>query len=131
MTRTRLPLFWRVFAVNTALLGAVALLLLFSPVEIHAPIKPTQAAIVLAGLVVTVAANAVLLRRALRPLGRLADRMEMVDLLRPGQRLQVLRADEVGRVVAAFNRMLDRLESERRQSGRRVLAAQEAERIGV
>jgi two-component system sensor histidine kinase UhpB len=57
--------------------------------------------------------------------------MEMVDLLRPGQRLPVLRADEVGRVVAAFNRMLDRLESERRESGRRVLEAQEAERIAV
>jgi two-component system sensor histidine kinase UhpB len=57
--------------------------------------------------------------------------MEMVDLLRPGQRLQVLRHDEVGRVVAAFNRMLDRLERERQESGRRVLAAQEAERVGI
>jgi two-component system sensor histidine kinase UhpB len=131
MTPTRLPLFWRVFAVNAALLGLIALLLLFSPVEIHAPIKPTQAAIVLLGLFITVLANAVLLRRAFAPLARLAQRMEMVDLLRPGQRLQVLRHDEVGRVVAAFNRMLDRLERERQESGRRVLAAQEAERVGI
>jgi two-component system sensor histidine kinase UhpB len=131
MPRTRLPLFWRVFAVNTALLGAIALLLLVSPVEIDAPIKRTQAAIVLLGLLVTVAANAILLRRAFTPLGRLVQRMEMVDLLRPGQRLRVLRHDEVGRVVAAFNRMLDRLERERHESGRRVLAAQEAERIGI
>jgi two-component system sensor histidine kinase UhpB len=57
--------------------------------------------------------------------------METVDLLRPGQRLQVVRQDEVGRVVAAFNRMLDRLERERHESGRRVLAAQEAERSGI
>jgi two-component system sensor histidine kinase UhpB len=57
--------------------------------------------------------------------------METVDLLRPGQRLSVGRSDEIGRVLAAFNRMLDRLERERRQSGRRVLAAQEAERIGI
>jgi two-component system sensor histidine kinase UhpB len=131
MPRTRLSLFWRVFAVNTALLGVIALLLLFSPVEIDAPIKPTQAAIVVMGLVVTVAANALLLRRAFAPLGRLVQRMEMVDLLRPGQRLQVVRHDEVGRVVAAFNRMLDRLERERQQSGRRVLAAQEAERLAI
>jgi two-component system sensor histidine kinase UhpB len=131
MTPTRLPLFWRVFAVNAALLGAIALLLLFSPVEIHAPIKPMQAVVVLAGLIVTVVANAVLLRGAFAPLGRLAHRMETVDLLRPGQRLQVLRDDEVGRVVAAFNRMLDRLEGERQESGRRVLAAQEAERVGI
>jgi two-component system sensor histidine kinase UhpB len=39
--------------------------------------------------------------------------------------------DEVGRVVAAFNHMLDRLETERQENGRRVLAAQEAERIGI
>ena len=130
MARRR-SLFWRVFAVNAALLSAVAALLLFSPVEIDAPIKPTQALIVLGGLVVGVIANAMLLRRVVEPLERLAVRMETVDLLRPGQRLPVERGDEVGRVLAAFNRMLDRLERERQESGRRVLAAQEAERVGI
>ncbi len=129
--RRPLSVFWRVFAVNAGLLGVLAALLLFSPVEIDAPIRPTQALLVLAALLVTLAANAVLLRQALSPLERLAQRMELVDLLRPGQRLEVVRRDEISRVVAAFNRMLDRLESERRESGRRVLAAQEAERIGI
>ena len=123
--------FWRVFAVNAGLLGVLAALLLFSPVEIDAPIRPMQAVIILVGLMVTLAANAYLLRRALTPLERLAQRMETVDLLRPGQRLQVLRSDEISRVVVAFNRMLDRLERERRQSSRRALAAQEAERVGI
>ena len=131
MTRTRLPLFWRVFAVNAGLLTAIAVVLLVTPVTISFPIALTEALIVVAGLAVTVAVNAVLLRRAFAPLGRLAQRMEMVDLLRPGQRLQVIRTDEVGRVVGAFNRMLDRLERERHESGRRVLAAQEAERVGI
>ena len=126
-----LSVFWRVFAVNAGLLGVLAALLLFSPVEIDAPIKPIQALIVVLGLMVTLAANGYLLRRALAPLERLAQRMETVDLLRPGQRLQVLRKDEISRVVIAFNRMLDRLERERQQSGRRILAAQEAERIGI
>jgi two-component system, NarL family, sensor histidine kinase UhpB len=130
MARRR-SLFWRVFAVNAGLLGAIAALLLFSPVEIDAPIKPTQALIVVGGLAAGVIANALLLRRAVEPLERLALRMETVDLLRPGQRLPVDRGDEIGRVLAAFNRMLDRLERERRQSGRRVLAAQEAERLGI
>ena len=130
MARRR-SLFWRVFAVNAGLLGAVALLLLFSPVEIDAPIKRTQALIVAGGLVITVIANALLLRPVVAPLERLARRMETVDLLRPGQRLPVSRSDEIGRVVAAFNRMLDRLERERQESGRRVLAAQEAERVGI
>jgi two-component system, NarL family, sensor histidine kinase UhpB len=131
MTRTRLPLFWRVFAINAGLLTVIAVLLIVTPVTISFPIALTEALIVVAGLAVTVAVNAVLLRRAFAPLGRLGQRMEMVDLLRPGQRLQVVRTDEVGRVVGAFNRMLDRLERERRESGRRVLAAQEAERVGI
>jgi two-component system, NarL family, sensor histidine kinase UhpB len=131
MEPRRLPLYWRVFAVNAGLLVAIAVLLVVTPVTISEPIALTEAAIVLVGLVITVAANAVLLRRAFAPLGRLAARMEMVDLLRPGQRLAVVRADEVGRLVATFNRMLDRLERERQESARRVLAAQEAERVGI
>ncbi|MGH3023109.1 MAG: HAMP domain-containing sensor histidine kinase [Gaiellaceae bacterium] len=126
-----LPFFWRVFAVNAGLLAVVAILLLVTPVTISAPISPSQALIVVAGLVITVVTNAVLLRRAVTPLDHLAQRMDAVDLLRPGQRLPVGREDEVGRVVRAFNQMLDRLEDERLQSGRRVLAAQEAERVGI
>ena len=127
----RLSLFWRVFAVNAGLLGGIAALLLASPVEIDSPIRTRQALIVVGGLAITLAANALLLRRAFAPLERLARRMDTVDLLRPGQRLPVASRDEVGRVVAAFNRMLDRLESERHENGQRVLAAQEAERIGI
>src|SRR3954453_7501538 len=131
MPRRRLPLFWRVFAVNAGLLTAIAVLLIVTPVTISTPIALAEAVVVTGGLLFTIAVNAVLLRRAFAPLAHLAERMEMVDLLRPGQRLQVPRNDEVGRVVASFNRMLDRLESERRESGRRVLAAQEAERVGI
>jgi len=131
MPPTRLPLYWRVFAVNASLLTVIAVLLIVTPVTISFPIAHTEVIVVVIGLLVTIVVNAVLLRRAFAPLGRLAKRMEMVDLLRPGQRLRVLRHDEVGRVVVAFNRMLDRLERERQESGRRVLAAQEAERVGI
>ena len=131
MAKRTLSIYWRVFAVNVGLLGAVAVLLLVTPVTISAPIKLEQALIVGAGLVVTLAANAWLLRRAVAPLEVLAQRMETVDLLRRGQRLEVRRGDEIGRVVGSFNRMLDRLEAERDESARRVLAAQEAERIGI
>ena len=131
MTPTRLPLYWRVLAVNASLLTVIAVLLIVTPVTISFPIGLTEAIVVVIGLLVTIVVNAVLLRRAVAPLGHLAKRMEMVDLLRPGQRLRVLRHDEVGRVVVAFNRMLDRLEQERQESARRVLAAQEAERVGI
>src|ERR671932_751951 len=131
MARRPLPLYWRVFAVNAALLTAIAVVLIVAPVTIRFPIAVFEALGVLAGLVATIALNALLLRHAFAPLARLAQRMETVDLLRPGQRLQVSRDDEIGRVVTTFNGMLDRLESERQESGRRVLAAQEAERIGI
>jgi two-component system, NarL family, sensor histidine kinase UhpB len=131
MAKRTVSVYWRVFAVNVGLLAAVAVLLVVTPVTISAPIKLEQALIVGVGLVVAVAANAWLLRRAVTPLERLAQRMETVDLLRSGQRLEVRRSDEIGRVVGAFNRMLDRLESERHESARRVLAAQETERVGI
>ena len=131
MARRPLPLYWRVFAVNAGLLTAIAIVLVVTPVTISFPIAVFEGIGVLAGLVVTIAINALLLRHALAPLARLTQRMETVDLLRPGQRLQVGRDDEIGSVVATFNRMLDRLEAERQESGRRVLAAQEAERVGI
>lgn len=127
----RAGLFWRVFAVNAGFLAVIAVLLIVTPVTISAPIALTEATIVLVALAVALVANALLLRRTFGPLDRLVRRMGTVDLLQPGQRLEVEHDDEVGRVVEAFNGMLERLEAERRQSGRRILAAQEAERLGI
>ena len=131
MARRPLPLYWRVFAVNAGLLTAIAIVLIVAPVTISFPIAVFEGIGVLVGLVVTIAINAVLLRHAFAPLARLEQRMETVDLLRPWQRLQIDRDDEIGSVLGTFNRMLDRLEAERQESGRRVLAAQEAERVGI
>src|SRR5689334_3417960 len=131
MARRPLPLYWRVFAVNAALLTVIAVVLTVAPITISAPILLTEAVGVFAGLAVTLAVNAFLLRHAFAPLGRLVQRMETVDLLRPGQRLQVDRDDEIGSLLETFNRMLERLEGERQESGRRVLAAQEAERTSI
>jgi two-component system, NarL family, sensor histidine kinase UhpB len=131
MARRPLPLYWRVFAVNAALLTVIAVVLTVAPITISAPILLTEAIGVFAGLAVTLAVNALLLRHAFAPLGRLVQRMETVDLLRPGQRLQVDRDDEIGSLLETFNRMLERLEGERQESGRRVLAAQEAERTSI
>jgi len=117
----RVSLFWRVLAVNAGLLGGIAVLLLVSPVEIDSPIGTRQASIVVGGLAIALAGNALLLRRAFVPLERLAQRMDAVDLLRPGQRLPVGRRDEVGAVVVAFSRMLERLERQRQMRERALL----------
>src|SRR4051794_12213261 len=76
--------------------------------------------------------NSILLRRRLEPMGRLVETMSSVDLTSPGKRADVTRgADEVQRLSADFNRMLERLEHERRESGRAVLRAQEVERSRI
>jgi two-component system sensor histidine kinase UhpB len=127
-TFNRLPLLWRVFAINAALLLAGTLILAFAPGRIHASLAIVESLDVAIGLVVMLAANLLLLRPTLSPVDRLVERMRTVDLLRPGQRLAEQGGPEVVDVVRAFNQMLDRLETERRESSRRVLAAQEAER---
>jgi two-component system, NarL family, sensor histidine kinase UhpB len=131
MRFTGLPLFWRVFAINTAPLVVATLLLMFAPVTLHAPIRLTEAVILSAGLAVILAANLLLLRPAFASLNRLVQRMHTVDLLRPGQRLPEGGGVEVAELVRGFNEMLTRLEKERRESGRRALAAQEAERLRI
>jgi two-component system sensor histidine kinase UhpB len=57
--------------------------------------------------------------------------MRTVDLLRPGQRLPAHGGVEAIEIVRAFNQMLDRLEQERRDSGRRAIEAQENERLRI
>ncbi|HEX7084653.1 MAG TPA: histidine kinase, partial [Gaiellaceae bacterium] len=128
MSLSRLPLLWRVFAINAALLVVATLLLALTPVTIHAPIALVEVLVLVVGLLVMLLANLLLLRPALSPIGRLVDRMRTVDLLRPGQRLGREGGVEATALVGAFNQMLDRLEEERRESGRRALEAQEAER---
>ena len=77
--------------------------------------------------------NSLLLRRRLEPLTRVLQTMEKVDLASPGMRAATPRhaAKEVKALTAGFNRMLDRLEEERRSAGRAVLRAQEQERQRV
>jgi two-component system sensor histidine kinase UhpB len=131
MRFSRLPLFWRVFAINAALLVAATLLLALTPVTIHAPIALVEGLDLAIGLAVMLAANLLLLRPAFAPLDRLVQRMRTVDLLRPGQRLPEDGGVEVTELVRTFNEMLERLEEERQESGRRALAAQEAERLRI
>jgi two-component system sensor histidine kinase UhpB len=128
---TRLPLLWRVFAINAALLLVGTLVLVFAPGRVHASLALVETLDLVIGLVVMLTANLLLLRPTLSPVDRLVERMRTVDLLQPGQRLAERGGAEVRAVVQAFNQMLDRLEAERRESGRRALAAQEAERLRI
>ena len=126
-------LLWWVLLANGSVLVIALLLLTFSPITIDAPIETDQFALLLAGFVVLVALNLLLLRRVLSPLFRLTQAMSSVDPDRPGRRLSAIdpRSSEGQALAAAFNAMLDRLESARREAARTALAAQEAERLRV
>jgi two-component system sensor histidine kinase UhpB len=128
---SRLPLLWRVFAINATLLVISTVGLVVARERFHTSLAFLEGVDVAIGLLVMLAANLLLLRHTLRPIERLIVRMRTVDLLRPGQRLVEDGGPEVGQLVHVFNQMLERLEIERRESGRRVLEAQEAERARI
>jgi two-component system sensor histidine kinase UhpB len=83
------------------------------------------------GLVAILLVNLFLVRRSFAPLERLTRLMRSVDLLQPGQRVDVSGPEEVRELGAVFNEMLDRLERERHESGWDALKAQEEERRRV
>ncbi|MGE5408026.1 MAG: sensor histidine kinase, partial [Syntrophothermus sp.] len=74
-------------------------------------------------------------RHRFRPLERLIEEMEKVDLSRPGALPASIdgvgETEEVERIELAFLRMMRRLEAERRRAGSAALAAQEEERARV
>jgi two-component system sensor histidine kinase UhpB len=126
------PLFWRVFTTNAAVLILAAAVLALSPATISFPVAVTEAVVLVLGLAVMLALNFALLRRALSPLEELRRLMRGADPLRPGQRAPVAdTAPELRAVAETFNDMVERLEGERRESARRALAAQEAERLRI
>jgi two-component system sensor histidine kinase UhpB len=123
-----LPLFWQVFGTNALALVLAFLGLVFLPVTVSVPPHATELVVLLAGLLVILAINLVLLRRAFLPLDHLADTMRRHDPLSPGRRVRVEGGPVVAALAQTFNEMLDRLEFERRDSARRALLVQEGER---
>jgi two-component system sensor histidine kinase UhpB len=122
-----------VFGVNAAVFITAAAVLAFSPATIHASIRLSEAIVLGVGLAVTLAADLLLLRRTLAPLRRLAALMSTVDPMHPGRRTMIVKGagSEVIVLARSLDAMLDRLETERRESARRALAAQEGERLRV
>jgi two-component system sensor histidine kinase UhpB len=124
-------LYWRVFVVNALLLLVATVLLALSPATVSFPLEPRQGLVLGIGVLVVLAANAILLRLSLAPLGRLARLMRRVDLLEPGERLPAAGGREIAALIANFNDMLGRLEAERQASSSRSLTEQEEERRRV
>jgi two-component system sensor histidine kinase UhpB len=82
-------------------------------------------------LVATLLGNWLVLHRRFAPLDRMITAMEEVDLADAQQgtvRTRRLDSAEVRRLDKAFQRMVERLEAQRREAGRAVVRAQERER---
>jgi two-component system, NarL family, sensor histidine kinase UhpB len=122
-------LFWRLFIINGLLFAVGTLVLAVSPATVSSPVLLTEVPVLIVGLTLILAANAVLVRASLAPLDALTTVMRRVGLLRRGGD----RAIEAGNgdlkhLIRTFNEMLDRLEAENSASSALALAAQEGER---
>jgi two-component system sensor histidine kinase UhpB len=122
----------QVLAINVLLIVATALV---AAIAVNANVSnlvnaPNLGVLALA-LAATLLGNWLLLRRRFKPLDDLITAMEEIDLAsastaRPARR----HADssEVRRLESAFDRMMSRLETQRREAGRAAIQAQEQER---
>jgi two-component system, NarL family, sensor histidine kinase UhpB len=129
----RLSLLWRVFAANAAVFVLAFAVIAWTPVTVHRIATPSELVVLFICLVLMLGLDLVLLRRSFGPLRRLTATMRAVDPANPGRRAEAFEGagEEVLALAGALNAMLDRLERERRDSGRRVLAAQEEERTRI
>ena len=89
-----MPLLWRVFAINAAVLTAAMLALVVSPLTVSFPVALTELVVLAAGLAALLVVNLALLRRVFAPLDRLSRFMREVDPLRPGSRVPLAEATQ-------------------------------------
>jgi two-component system sensor histidine kinase UhpB len=129
------PLFLRVVAVNALLLvvAVAGTLFVIAPERLSlSSIAAEETALVIAVLIAVAVLNVALLRHVFTPLERMAALARRFDPRYSGQRIPIdAQNSEVTDVARAFNEMLGRLEDERRATSRRVLDAQEGERLRV
>ncbi|MBF6130090.1 histidine kinase [Nocardia brasiliensis] len=129
--RPRTPaqaLFRRIFLINGAVFTLGTLVLALSPATVSARVRLTEVPVLLIGLAVILAANALLLRTSLAPLDGLIASMDRVDPLRRSGRFDDRGNGDLARLIDTFNAMVDRLATERTAASASALAAQEGER---
>src|SRR4030081_4029630 len=103
---SHMPLFWRVFLANAAILLAGILALVLTPLSVSKHTTGPEIIVLLGGLALMIVANWLILRPLFRPLERLAGRMEEADVLRGGQRAAIDRTGGGGGLEPAFHQMM-------------------------
>ena len=131
MKQARTPaaaLFRRVFLINGLIFALGTLILALSPATVSARIKLTEIPVLVVGLAVILAANALLLRTSLAP--RIGSLRQYGESIHQGAATEWSTRDtgDLHNLIFSFNEMLDRLETERTTATATALAAQENER---
>src|SRR3954468_9444202 len=106
-------LYVRVVSVNAAVLLLAVLVLVLTPAGVSSQTTAEEGVILALVLVLTVVANALLLRVTFSGLTTLVRRMETLDILHPRERLPEMGGAETRALITGFNTMFGRLEEER------------------
>lgn len=128
MQLTNSSLYWKVCLINGAVLCVGTLVLVLSPASVSRRVVVSEAIVLIVGLGLMLVLNAVLLRSALAPVDRVIRAMATAQIGGSAPRLEESGSSAGAQLVRSYHAMLDRLDSERRTSNARALAAQEAER---
>jgi two-component system sensor histidine kinase UhpB len=130
ITRSGDSLIGQVVAANVVLVGLTILAAsLAAGLDLTIQGQRWQFLILALAIMLSLCVNLWMLQRRFAPLERLIQRVERVDPADPGSfRVNPEPATEVDRLAQSFKRLLDRVEAERRRSGRLVIRAQEEER---
>jgi len=115
-----------VLVAGTVLVAAVAV-----DRNLHGAFRGREEIVLGLALVATMLGNWLVLRRRFKPLDELISAMEQTDLVATQPRSRAARrgdSSEVRRLGVAFDRMMERLEAQRREAGRAAIQAQERER---
>lgn len=123
-----MPLTWKVFVINGAVLCAATLTLVVGPFSVSRNAVASEVVVLSVGLAVMLLTNALLLRSSLAPVDRVIREMATIDLLGADHRIDEPGSGPGAQLVESFNAMLERLETEQRIGNAKALAAQEAER---
>ena len=121
----------QILAVNILLIGGTVILTMVAVyAQVGSIVRGREATVVGAAVVATLLGNWLVLRTRFKPLDELISAMEQTDLASPREPWRPSRTDssEVRRLEVAFERMIDRLEAQRRAAGRAAVQAQERER---
>ena len=122
----------QILVVNLVLIiGAVLLAAIAVSPNLHHAAQGKEGVVLGLALIATMLGNWVVLRRRFKPLEELISAMETIDLIAPNDRPRTTRrldSSEVRRLGVAFDRMIARLEIQRREAGRAAIQAQERER---